>query len=104
MLALTAVCAIVFSVFGLAVRGSQWAAAVSIGIGSLVVLMLVYASVFAAVWVYSEVITAWERRRGARSGSPFRSPSPAAGHDAGAENIPVAAVLSDESPVEPQRP
>lgn len=71
LLALTAVCALVFSVFGLAVQGSYWAAGVSIGIASLAVLLLVHGLMFALVWGFS-MITA--QFRGKRAGqSPFSS-------------------------------
>jgi len=71
LLAVTTVCAVIFSVMGLAVRGSHWAAAVSIAVGSLVVAAMVYALLFAMVWLFS-VITSLPGRKSADSGqSPF---------------------------------
>lgn len=73
LLGLTVVCAVIFSIVGLAVRGSRWAMGVSIGIGSLVLLMAVYAGMFFLVWVFSML----KRRRGAGR-SPFsQGPPPA---------------------------
>jgi hypothetical protein len=75
LLGLTVVCAVIFSIVGLAVRGSRWAMGMSIGIGSLVLLMAVYAGMFFLVWVASQ----YTRRRGRGSGrSPFsQGPPPA---------------------------
>lgn len=53
MLAVTAVCAVLFSVFGAAAAGRRWALGVSIGLGSLVLMMAVYAAMFAFVWAFS---------------------------------------------------
>ena len=104
LLGLTTVCAVVFSIVGLAVRGSEWAAAVSIGIGSLVVLILVYGLVFVAVWIFSVVVTSVRRRRGGATGSPFQSELPEAGPAGTAEEVPAAPVLIDPSPVDPEQP
>jgi hypothetical protein len=75
LFALTAVCAVIFSVFGLAVRGSPWAVGVSVGIVSLVILATTYAAVFGLVWTFS-VVPGWlGRRRSAAGRSPFRDDS-----------------------------
>lgn len=73
LLAVTAGCAVVFSVLGLAARGDRWAMGVSIGVGSLVVLMGVYAMMFGVVWVFS--LWADRKRRRAVGGCPFAMPS-----------------------------
>ena len=75
LLTLTAVSAVIFSIFGLAVRGSAWAAAVSIGIGSLVILALVYALLFGVVWVFSVIMSSLGRGRTGAAPSPFRQES-----------------------------
>jgi len=114
LLAVTAVCAVVFSILGLAVRGSAWATAVSVGIGSLVILVLVSGLLFAVVWVFSVATSSLSRRRARSGGSPFRSESggspfglPAAGSDGSPtsearDEVPAAPILVDESPVVPE--
>jgi len=111
LLAVTTACAVVFSIVGLAVRGSGWATAVSVGIGALAILVLVSGALFAVVWVFS-VATSTLRRRGARSGgSPFRSESggtpfgsPGAAGDGSpsperGDEVPAPPILVDESPI-----
>lgn len=87
LLAVTTACAVLFSIVGLAVRGSAWATAVSVAIGSLGILVLVSGVLFAVVWVFS-VVTSKRGRRAGAGRSPFRSESggspfglPAAGSD-----------------------
>ena len=111
LLGVTTACAVVFSIVALAVRGSAWAAAVSVGIGSLVILVLVHGLLFAVVWAFS-VATSPLGRKGVRSGgSPFRSQSggspfgPQAvggGQSETREAVPAAPILVDESPVVPE--
>jgi len=114
LLAVTTACAVVFSIVGLAVRGSAWATAVSVGIGSLAILVLVSGVLFAVVWLFS-VATSTLGRRGARSGgSPFRSElggapfgSPGAAGDGSPtpeprDEVPVEPILVDEPPVVPE--
>jgi hypothetical protein len=69
LMAVTAGCAVVFSVMGLAVRGSSWAMAVSIGVGALALMMAVYAMLFGLVWAFSLVGN--RRPRDPAAGSPF---------------------------------
>jgi hypothetical protein len=104
LLAVTAVCAVVFSIVGLAVRGSHWAAAVSIGVASLVVLMLIYGVVFALVWVFSVMMSASERRRFGSAGSPFRSEFPPVGPAAAVDEAIEAVIPLDDSPARPEEP
>jgi hypothetical protein len=59
LLAVTAVCAVVFSVIGLAVRGHHWAMGVSIAVGALVVMMVVNAVIFGLIWIFS--LVRWKR-------------------------------------------
>lgn len=68
MLAVTACCAVVFSVVGLGVRGSHWAIGVSIAVGALVVMMFVNAAIFGVVWMLSLV---GRRSRRLAENSPF---------------------------------
>jgi len=98
LLAVTAVCAVIFSIVGLGVRGSAWAAAVSIGIGSLVILMLIYGLLFAVVWVFSLTTRSLGRSRGRAAGSPFKSESAGSGPAASPEGAPAAPVLAGQSP------
>ncbi len=102
LLALTTVCAVVFSIVGLAVRGSQWAAAVSVGIGSLVLAVVIYGLVFALVWVFSVVMSALGRRWAGSAGSPFGSEFSGAGSAVVAHEVAAAPILLDESPGEPE--
>ena len=103
LLALTTVCAVVFSIVGLAVRGSQWAVAVSVGIGSAVVVIVIYGLVFALVWVFSVVMSAWGRRRIGSTASPFQSEFPPVGPAAAVDEVLEAAVPLDEPPVDPEQ-
>lgn len=70
LLGLVAVCAVVFSVFGLAVRGHGWAGAMSIAILGLVAAVTVYAVMFCLVWLYSLAVGAGGRKA-AWGRSPF---------------------------------
>jgi hypothetical protein len=55
LLGLTTVCAVICSIFALALRGSSAAAAVSIAILALVVVALVHIALFALVWAFSAI-------------------------------------------------
>jgi len=103
LLALMTVCAVVFSIVGLAVRGTAWAAGVSIGIGSGVILVLVYGLLFAAVWVFSQVMSSLGRRRARSGGSPFRSESAGDGPAPAQKEAPARPILVDGSPFAPAR-
>ena len=115
LLAVTTVAAVVFSIIGLAMRGSAWAIAVSAGIGSLVVLASVCASMFAVVWVFSVVTSSLGQGRGCAAGSPFGSPfgsesggspfqssAPADNAPRAGAEVPAAPILLDESPAPPE--
>lgn len=71
MLAITAGCAVVFAVFGLAARGQQWAIAVSVAVAAGAVAFLVFAAVFGVVWGLGWVIEALGGGAGGRGASPF---------------------------------
>ena len=95
LLAVTAVCAGIFSIFGLALRGSSWAAGVSIGIVSAVVLLLVYALTFAVVGLFSLLSFGSRRQTAGRAGtyqgdSPFSLPGVAPASD---KDVPAAPIL-----------
>lgn len=76
LLVVTAVCAALFSVVGLGFRGRVWAAAFGVGLGSLAVLMLVYAGVFALVWLAGEWLPSLRRAKTASAAkSPQEGPS-----------------------------
>ena len=71
LLMLTAACAAVFSVFGLAVRGSPWAQGVSIAVVALVVVLLVHALLFTLLWVFSALASGPLRSGTGFGRSPF---------------------------------
>jgi len=96
LLALTTVCAVIFSIIGLAVRGHAWAAGVSIGIGALVVLTFVYGSLFALVWMFSVVTAPLGGRRARSEMSPF-SPDAAVGQE-----VPATPILVEPLPAAPE--
>lgn len=79
LLIVTAACAVVFSVFGLAVRGHHWAAGVSIAIVALVVALLVHAAVFGLVWLFSEMTSPLRGRLTGPGRSPFARDATARG-------------------------
>ena len=98
LLAVMAACAVVFSIFALAVRGSPWARGVSVAILSLVVVLLIHAFVFAVLWVFSVVTSQILRRWAGFGRTPFAHDptAPAAkvpGTAEGDKEIPAAPIL-----------
>lgn len=102
LLAVMAACAVVFSIFALAVRGSPWARGVAQGVSvailSLVVVLLIHAFVFAVLWVFSVVTPQILRRWAGFGRTPFAHDpnAPAAkvpGTAAGDKEIPAAPIL-----------
>jgi hypothetical protein len=87
LLMLTAACAVVFSVFGLAVRGSGWAAGVSIAVVSVAVVLAVHASMFALVWAFSVATAGSRRGRASVRRSPFAQDQ---GAPRGEKDVPAA--------------
>ena len=85
LLAVTAGCAVLFSIVGLAFRGSHWAMAVSIGAGALVLMMAVYAMLFGVVWAFSLIGN--RRPRDPAAGSPFAAMPTADDHDHPSEPV-----------------
>jgi hypothetical protein len=79
MLGLMTGCGVVFSIVALAMRGHNWALAISIGVGALVLFMTVGALLFSVVWIFSPLISKKSPpSRGGRStfGSANRNPPP----------------------------
>lgn len=70
LLGLMAVCAGIFSIFGLAVAGKGWAAALSIAILGLVAAVILYALLYLMVWPCSLAIGA-AARKAASGRAPF---------------------------------
>ncbi len=104
LLAVTTGAAVVFSIVGLAVRGSAWATAVSAGIGAAAVLAGVFATMFAVVWVFSVATASLGRKRDRTAGSPFGRASAAVADAAtpDAAEVPATPVLIDDSPAPPK--
>jgi hypothetical protein len=71
LLGVTALSAVLFTIVGLAVRGSAWAQGVSAALVALALAMLVYALLFAMVWLIAEAKA--RLGKGEAGGSPFRS-------------------------------
>ena len=86
LLAITAACAGVFSVFGLAARGHPWAIAVSVAVLAGAAAFLVFATVFGVVWGLGSVIAPLQRSGRGRGASPF---------------VPGVAPLNPEEPSSP---
>jgi hypothetical protein len=71
VLAIIAAFALVFLIVSQGVQGTQWAAAVSVGLAGLALVALIHASTFAVVWVLSTLGTAVSGTDPAEK-SPFR--------------------------------
>ncbi len=71
LLAITAGCAVAFSLFGMAVQGKPWAIGISVGIGVVAIAFLAQAGAFAAVWLFSVLTSPVRNRRGRAGRSPF---------------------------------
>ena len=72
LLGLTTLCAGLSLVLSYAVRGDAWALGVFAGLGSLLVLAVLYAAAFAAAWMTSRGFGAIHER--ASEKSPFAEP------------------------------
>lgn len=72
LLGMTAVLAVVSLVMSWAMRGSPWAVGVSAALVGLVLVGLVYAAMFAAVWLFSllDVIRPRRARDASQKGKP----------------------------------
>ncbi len=53
LLVLITICAVVFVIAGMAIRGQHWAAGVTIGLLSLAFTALVHAAWFGVAWLFS---------------------------------------------------
>jgi hypothetical protein len=100
LLALTTGCAAVFSVFGLAVRGSHWAQGVSIAIAALMVVLLIHAFFFTVVWLVSVATGSFFRGLAGAGRSPFAygptaPPPKGTGTAASDKEIPATPILLD---------
>lgn len=95
LLGLMTVCAGIFSILALGVRGVVWAAAVSIALGSLIVLMLLYALLFAVLWAVAAAVPRLAAPRAGRS--PFR-PKPPPGGDPFRPNDPPPGPAGQAAP------
>jgi hypothetical protein len=71
MLAVTAVCAVIFSIAAAGVRGSQWAMGVSAGVLGLMAAFLVYGLVFCLLWAFSLLMGLFRSRMAGRGRTPF---------------------------------
>jgi len=70
LLGLTTVCAFLFAVFGMAARGRGWAIGISAALGSVALMAMVYALLFACAWVAAMIV---RRPAAAEGDSPFRA-------------------------------
>ena len=98
ILYLAVVVAVVAVVAGQAVRGSAWAIALTVGIGSLGVTWMVFASFYAIVTLYARVAMASEAK-GPRA--PYFPKSPTSAESPPSNNGPAAEVSSAESATSP---
>lgn len=78
LLGLTTACAVAFMFLGMAVRGNSWAFGVTAALGTLCLVMLLYAAMFALLWLASLVF----RSQASRGDSPFGLAVPAPAEDA----------------------
>ncbi len=74
LLFLMTVCGVFFFVVTLAVQGSQWAVALSVAVGGLLISMLLQASSFGLAWALTSVFGMFRRKDVATS--PFASSKP----------------------------
>jgi len=74
LLLLTTFCAVFFFVMTLAVQGSQWAVAVCVATGGLLLSMLMQAGTFGVAWAFTSFFGLF--RRDELASSPFASAKP----------------------------
>ena len=74
LLAVVTGCAILFTIAGTAMRGQFWAIAFLIAFGAVVAGFLVYAAVFAVVWMFAEFAAVIQGRP--KGTSPFADSRP----------------------------
>ncbi|MCA9189970.1 MAG: hypothetical protein R3E01_06400 [Pirellulaceae bacterium] len=78
LLAIVAVVAVFCVVLSQAVRGSLWAAALSLGVGTAVLSLLVFAAMFCLAMLWTLIVVPHRRTTQARS--PFAQDSPPPQH------------------------
>ncbi len=74
LLQIMVVCGLLFLVASYAVRGAEWAAGVTIAVGSTLAALLVYAVFFCIAWWISLVVDSYQPRP--KHKSPFAQGSP----------------------------
>lgn len=67
LLVMLTICAFVFVIAGMAVRGQHWAWGITIGILSLAFTLLVHAAWFSAVWVLAQMQSRKQEKPAGRS-------------------------------------
>jgi len=93
LLAITTVCAVILSIVALGLRGHTWAAGVSIGILSVVILAFVYALVFAVAWLFSLIVGLVGRGPKGPGHSPFKDPSVQGVEPVAGKDVPATPIL-----------
>jgi len=86
LLLITAGCAVVFSIFGLAVQGNAAAVGVSLAIAGLAVVLLAHAATFGLVWLFSVIGEPFRRKPAIAGRSPFK---PGAASSCPGESAPI---------------
>lgn len=72
LLVVMTACAGVFSIVALGVQGHMWAVGISVALGALALVMLVYALMFGLVWTLSGLATRLRPDAKDDGRSPFR--------------------------------
>lgn len=93
LFAITALCAGVFSVAALGVRGHRWAIGATVAIASLVILMLVYAVLFGVIWLFANLTGRGRDKDDETAGTPFAPPPPTSGDRATDPEHPATPIL-----------
>lgn len=70
MLGVTTVCAFLFAIVGMAVQGHGWAIGISAGLGTIALMMIIYAILFAVIWTMGNLVP---HRRPDLGQCPFRA-------------------------------
>ena len=101
LMIVTAACAVVFSVLGLAYQGYPWAIGVSVAVATGAVMMLVYAAVFGLIWLVGGMVSSPRQRGIGRGASPFQPGVAPLSLIEGSEpvrdeDIPAAPILLEE--------
>jgi hypothetical protein len=89
LMAVTAVCAVIFSIVAMGIRGHTWAACLSVAMAAAVILSLTYAGLFGLVWLFSLVAGVFGRRER----SPFKPEAAMPSSSRPAQDGPAAPIL-----------